>query len=558
LKILNGQIRCENSTAAVTLGFTTSFLGSWVERVGPRKAGTVGSLFWGSALTTTAIGVHFHSLSVLYLGYGLLGGIGWGLMYLAPITTVMKWFPDRRGLATGIALSAFGAGAAIAPGIIQKIVDYFAVAPEFIGTLADFAHGENLSAANTHVELITLPDGSQVIANSSPVGEPGRPVIVATELDVSKLPNVTRGPGVYALGTGDTGVSKALGSLGLAYGALGLLGSRFMMVPHPQWSLAPLDAKDRGEGVGKNTDIRINENNNFGLPASYVTTNTLQFPLLWLSVFGNATGGLALLSSSKLMITDIWTGVAPSLVTTSFATGYVSALGIGMAVGRFGWSALSDYIGRKNTYALFGVGIPIMGFAPTLCHSAVASSGTGDSVLPLVMTFYGGSVLAITFYGGIFSVLPAYIADLFGQKHAGAIHGKALTAWAASAVAGPMGLACLRSNSVESATQELLRTVENVDAFHNTFGCSASDTEAIRTLIDAKTITIGRLMELVPPGTIDPTPFLCDSTCYVAAGLMGVSALANLSIQPLDVKKTLKDLKATGMGKSQPPQKNSN
>ena len=93
------------STAAVVLGVTTSSLGSWVEKSGPRMAGAVGSIFWGSALCTTAAGVEYHSLPLVYLGYGLFGGIGWGLMYLAPVTTVMKWFPDRRGLATGIALS---------------------------------------------------------------------------------------------------------------------------------------------------------------------------------------------------------------------------------------------------------------------------------------------------------------------------------------------------------------------------------------------------------------------------------------------------------------------
>ena len=72
------------SAAAVTLGVTTSVLGSWVEKNGPRKAGAIGSLFWGSALCTAAAGVHLHSLPLVYLGYGMFGGIGWGLMYLAP------------------------------------------------------------------------------------------------------------------------------------------------------------------------------------------------------------------------------------------------------------------------------------------------------------------------------------------------------------------------------------------------------------------------------------------------------------------------------------------
>ena len=63
--------------------------------------------------------VELHSLPLLYFGYGALGGLGWGLMYLSPVSTVMKWFPDRRGMATGITLSAFGVGAAVAPPVIE-------------------------------------------------------------------------------------------------------------------------------------------------------------------------------------------------------------------------------------------------------------------------------------------------------------------------------------------------------------------------------------------------------------------------------------------------------
>mmetsp|Transcript_26729 Transcript_26729/g.54231 ORF Transcript_26729/g.54231 Transcript_26729/m.54231 type:complete len:631 (-) Transcript_26729:303-2195(-) len=520
------------STAAVTLGVTTSVLGSWVEKAGPRLAGSVGSLFWGSALMTTALGVEYHSLPLVYLGYGVLGGVGWGMMYLAPVTTVMKWFPDRRGLATGIALSAFGAGAAVAPSLIHVAMDYFAVAPDFIGSLAD-------GSSSSYVELMTLPDGSQVVANNSVLGEPGQPALVATEADLARNPHVSTGPGAYALGTGDTGTSKALASLGALYGALGLIGSRFMKIPHHDWQPTLGLANTTDISAKKDDEPEPAANHDVGLPASYVTTNTTQFPLLWLSVFGNATGGLALLSSSKLMLTDIFAGAMPAIVTESFATGYVSSLGIGMAVGRFGWSALSDKLGRQNTYALFGLGMPIVAMAPTLCHEAVYSTSTSPSASILLGTFYAGSTLAITFYGGVFSVLPAYIADLFGQRYSGAIHGKALTAWAASAVCGPMGLAYLRSQSYKSATHDLLSAIEDEAAFESAFGCTLGDHDKIAALIDAKTLSISRLMEFVPDGTVDPTPFLYDSTCYAAAGLMGVSFLANLAIRPMDVKKTL-------------------
>ena len=247
------------------------------------------------------------------------------------------------------------------------------------------------------------------------------------------------------------------------------------------------------------------------------------------------------------MLTDVFAGVAPNVVTPAFSTGYVSALGIGMALGRFGWSTISDVLGRQNTYALFGLGIPIVGMAPYLCHTVVHVGTEGGDIMPYLMTFYGGSVLAITFYGGIFSVLPAYIADTFGQKHAGAIHGKALTAWAAASVAGPMGLASLRAYSYENAMQDLLQTVEAHDgasSFERSFGVQLSDTEAIDKLINAKTLTIEKLMTIAPPGTIDPTPFLYDTTCYIAAGLMGVAAMCNLVIKPLDLCKELNNMGA--------------
>ena len=224
-------------------------------------------------------------------------------------------------------------------------------------------------------------------------------------------------------------------------------------------------------------------------------------------------------------------------------------LGWHFRLGRFGWSAISDILGRQNTHALFGLGIPIVGMAPCLCHTVVdltSGAGGGGSVMPYLMTFYGGLVLAITSYGGIFSVLPAYIADLFGQKHSGAIHGKALTAWASSAVAGPMGLAFLRSYSYDNALHDLLGKVEAHDAvaFEQSFGTPITDKESIGKLADAKTLTIEKPLELAPPNTVDPTPFLYDTTCYVAAGLMSVAALSNLAIRPLNLDKELKKMEA--------------
>ena len=108
-------------------------MGEWVEKSGPRISGLLGSACWSGALLATAAGVETHTLPLLYLGYGVFGAVGWGLMYITPVSAAMKWFPDRRGLATGIALSAFGAGAAVAPTLIHALVDYFFIAPDFVG-----------------------------------------------------------------------------------------------------------------------------------------------------------------------------------------------------------------------------------------------------------------------------------------------------------------------------------------------------------------------------------------------------------------------------------------
>ena len=107
-----------------------------------------------------------------------------------------------------------------------------------------------------------------------------------------------------------------------------------------------------------------------------------------------------------------------------------------------------------------------------------------------------------------------------------------------------MGLAYMRGQASKSATSDLLTKVEDTAAFEKSFGCSIGHSNCIQTLIDAKTITIGRLMELVPAGTVDPTPYLYDSTCYAAAGLMAMSLVANLMIRQLDIQKALHEIES--------------
>ena len=109
-----------------------------------------------------------------------------------------------------------------------------------------------------------------------------------------------------------------------------------------------------------------------------------------------------------------------------------------------------------------------------------------------------------------------------------------------------MGLAYLRSHSYDNAIQDLLNTVDTNDssALERSFGVTLSDEEAIQTLIDAKTLTIEKLLELAPAGTVDPTPFLYDTTLYAGATLMTLAFLSNLAIRPLDLASSLQKMEA--------------
>ena len=110
----------------VLLGCSAALWGGWLEREGPRKAGLVSMLCWCGGLLISAYGVYAHQLWLMWLGSGVLGGIGLGLGYISPVSTLIKWFPDRRGMATGMAIMGFGGGAMIGSPLATKLMGYFA------------------------------------------------------------------------------------------------------------------------------------------------------------------------------------------------------------------------------------------------------------------------------------------------------------------------------------------------------------------------------------------------------------------------------------------------
>jgi MFS family permease len=113
------------SFAIAILGISAALFGKWLETAGPRKAMFVSAMCFGLGFIVSAFGVHWHSLAVIYLGYGLIGGVGLGLGYISPVSTLIKWFPDRPGLSTGLAIMGFGGGAMIGAPLANNLMAYF-------------------------------------------------------------------------------------------------------------------------------------------------------------------------------------------------------------------------------------------------------------------------------------------------------------------------------------------------------------------------------------------------------------------------------------------------
>ncbi|MFZ3235058.1 MAG: OFA family MFS transporter [Stellaceae bacterium] len=125
------------SVAIFVLGASAAVLGRWVEEGGPRQAMFAAALCFGSGFLVSALGVHLHNIWIVYFGYGVLGGIGLGLGYISPVSTLIKWFPDRPGMATGMAIMGFGGGALIASPLSVWLMSQFTT-PTHIGVAETF------------------------------------------------------------------------------------------------------------------------------------------------------------------------------------------------------------------------------------------------------------------------------------------------------------------------------------------------------------------------------------------------------------------------------------
>ena len=128
------------SIAIFVLGAAAAGLGRWVEEGGPRKAMFAAALCFGGGFLVAALGVYVHNIWIVYLGYGVIGGFGLGLGYISPVSTLIKWFPDRPGMATGMAIMGFGGGAFIA-------------SPLSVWLMKQFGSASHIGVAETFIVL---------------------------------------------------------------------------------------------------------------------------------------------------------------------------------------------------------------------------------------------------------------------------------------------------------------------------------------------------------------------------------------------------------------------
>ncbi len=494
------------TVAIVFLGLAAALAGKWLEQVGPRMVGVVSACCWAGGFAIGGLGIITGQLWLLYLGYGVIGGCGLGLGYVSPVSTLIRWFPDRRGMATGIAIMGFGGGAMLGKPMIEGFLRYFYHTPDYLGTV-------------DAIELTTRA-GRRLAAISNEMKE----VVVVGANDVANM--IVPGPeGVYVVGTGTVGVAQTFFALGAIYFAVMIIAAFSYRIPAPGWQPRgwqppPADA-ERNTMITQH-DVDIDE-----------ALKTPQFYQLWIVLCFNVTAGIGVLAVAKTMMVEIFGTTLPDIVDLKFAASYVLMISLFNMLGRFFWASASDYLGRKNTYHIFfGLGILLYCSIPFF-----AARVSADPTITWLVGFYAATMVIFTMYGGGFATIPAYLADIFGTKYVGGIHGRLLTAWSTAGVLGPLAITSLRENAVSHAIDRLVATVDP-EKFATTFGASLDQLE---NLVTAKTVTIAKLMEIAPAGTVDPTPSLYNQTMYLMAALLFIALVANALMRPVDAKHHLQN-----------------
>jgi MFS family permease len=352
----------------VFLGSAAAIWGGWLERAGPRKAGIVAAICWCGGLVISAFGVMIHQLWLMWLGSGIIGGIGLGLGYISPVSTLIKWFPDRRGMATGMAIMGFGGGAMIGAPLADKLMKLYAT-PHSVGVWETF-----LTLAAIYF--------------------------------------------VFMIG-----------------------GALSYRVPPDGWRPANFDpTKAKAQKLVTDKHVHL-----------HTAWRTPQFWLMWAVLTLNVSAGIGILGMASPLLQEVFGGrligvpatfdqLTPEQKTqiAAIAAGFTGLLSLFNIGGRIFWASLSDRIGRKVTYAVF-----------FLLGIAIYASVPGIALTVNLALFAAVFCVALSMYGGGFSTIPAYLADIFGTRMVGAIHGRILTAWSTAGVLGPVLINYIRDYQLD-------------------------------------------------------------------------------------------------------------
>ena len=372
------------SISLCVLGMSAALFGKWVERSGPRLAMVVSCACFCGGLLISALAVKLKVLWLLYLGYGCIGGTGLGLGYISPVSTLVRWFPDSPGMATGMAIMGFGGGALIGAPLGVKLM----------------AHFQSASS---------------------------------------------------------NGVAEAFVVMACLYAMSMLFGAFLVRVPAEGWKPAGWQSSQHVKPMMTSANVAVD-----------VAWTTPQFWCLWVVLCMNVTAGIGILGQASKMCSDMFG------VSAAVGGGFAGLLSLFNMGGRFVWSSVSDYAGRRTVYCIYFI------LGAILYCIVPWTQRTQNTALFVMIT-----AVIISMYGGGFATIPAYLRDLFGTYQVGAIHGRLITAWSVAALLGPSLVNYISTAKIEAG---------------------------------------------VPKGEA------YSSTMYLMAGLLVIGLFANLLVRPVDAK----------------------
>ncbi|KAF9395121.1 hypothetical protein CPC16_009260 [Podila verticillata] len=407
-------------------GVSSSIMGPWLERHGPRKAGLCGAVLFLIGNLITAIGIHVKHISLVYIGYGIFGGLGLGISYISPVSALQKWFPDRRGVAAGLAVSGFGAGSIVMAKIPDPLSSAVGLPLTFV-ILGSFYFvvmvicafvfrvpppGYIVNGLDVWAVRVDLDEEEIDEAATQTDGQDLQGLKHITVVEHAGETNDLYGSGVGAGANSSVTSLHPLQQSGprksLDDSPISPISVSATMVPTISMNTSRRNSTKLAARTGYDPSVSINL-----MDAFY----SREFRLMYIMFLGNTMAGVVIISRLANISTDIF-GYSKDNAST-----IVSINGGFNLVGRLVFASLSDRIGRKNSYMIMlGLQSIILACLPVIMHN--------NTNWAFLLTVW----ILTSCYGGGFGCIPAFLCDMFGPSNIGPLHGVILTSWSLSSV----------------------------------------------------------------------------------------------------------------------------